>query len=79
MVWECLTEYDEAKTMAKIRRDAIKEGREIGRKVGEEKLALLLQKLLAQGKSEDAQRALVDKEQRKCLYKEYGLNDLNVI
>ena len=79
MVWECLTEYDEAKTMAKIRRDAIKEGREIGRKVGEEKLALLLQKLLAQGKSEDAQRALVDKEHRKYLYKEYGLNDLNAI
>ena len=83
MVWECLTEYDEAKTMAKIRRDAIKEGREIGReigrKVGEEKLALLLQKLLAQGKNEDIQRISVDKEYRKHLYEEYGLNDLNVI
>ncbi len=79
MVWECLTEYDEAKTMAKIRRDAIKEGREIGRKVGEEKLALLLQKLLAQGKNDDIQRALVDKEHRKHLYEEYGLNDLNAI
>ena len=75
MVWECMTEYDENKTMDKIRRDSIKEGIE----KGEDKLSLLLQKLIAQGKSEDAQRALVDKEQRKCLYKEYGLNDLNVI
>ena len=73
MVWECMTEYDENKTMDKIRRDSIKE--EIEK--GEDKLSLLLQKLLAQGMSEDAQRALVDKEQRKCLYKEYGLNDLN--
>ncbi|MEE3422449.1 MAG: hypothetical protein VZR11_07105 [Succinimonas sp.] len=79
MVWECLTEYDEAKTMAKIRRDAIKEGREIGRKVGEEKLSLLLQKLLAQGKNEDIQRISVDKEYRKQLYEEYGLNELNAI
>ena len=79
MVWECLTEYDEAKTMAKIRRDAIKEGREIGRKVGEEKLSLLLQKLLAQGKNEDIQRISVDKEYRKHLYEEYGLNELNAI
>lgn len=73
MVWECMTEYDENKTMDKIRRDSIKEDIE----KGEDKLSLLLQKLLAQGMSEDAQRALVDKEQRKCLYKEYGLNDLN--
>ncbi|MEE3422450.1 MAG: hypothetical protein VZR11_07110 [Succinimonas sp.] len=68
-----MTEYDENKTMDKIRRDSIKEDIE----KGEDKLSLLLQKLLAQGMSEDAQRALVDKEQRKCLYKEYGLNDLN--
>ena len=73
MVWECMTEYDENKTMDKIRRDSIKEGIE----KGEDKLSLLLQKLIAQGKSEDAQRALVDKEHRKYLYKEYGLNDLN--
>ena len=73
----CITEYDEKKTMDKIRRDSIKEGIEKGIEKGEDKLSLLLQKLIAQGKSEDAQRALVDKEQRKCLYKEYGLNDLN--
>ena len=87
MVWECLTEYDEAKTMAKIRRDAIKEGREIGREIGRKegrkeadaKFSLLLQKLLAQGKNDDIQRISVDKEYRKQLYEEYGLNDLNAI
>ncbi|WP_406042953.1 hypothetical protein [Succinimonas sp.] len=79
MVWECLTEYDEAKTMAKIRRDAIKEGREIGRKEADAKFSLLLQKLLAQGKNEDIQRISVDKEYRKQLYEEYGLNELNAI
>ena len=73
MVWEHMTEYYDARTMMLFKEEYLNEGR----KEGEEKLSLLLQKLLAQGKSEDAQRALVDKEQRKCLYKEYGLNDLN--
>ena len=69
----CITEYDENKTMAKIRRDGIKEGI----KEGENKLSLLLQKLIAQGKNDDIHRALVDKEYREQMYEEYGLNDLN--
>jgi hypothetical protein len=38
-----------------------------------------VQKLLAQGKNEDIQRISVDKEYRKHLYEEYGLNELNAI
>ena len=81
MVWECLTEYDEARTMALFKEEYLNEGLEKGlekgREEGEERFSLLLQKLLAQGKNEDVQRALVDKEYRKQLYEEYGLNDLN--
>ncbi|MEE3422451.1 MAG: hypothetical protein VZR11_07115, partial [Succinimonas sp.] len=85
VVGMCITEYDEKKTMDKIRRDSIKEGREQGREEGREqgreeadvKFSLLLQKLLAQGKNDDIQRISVDKEYRKQLYEEYGLNNLN--
>ena len=73
VVGMCITEYDEKKTMDKIRRDSIKEGIE----KGEDKLSLLLQKLIAQGKNEDIQRISVDNEYREYLYKVYGLNDLN--
>ena len=59
--------------MDKIRRDSIKFGRE----QGDYKLSLLVQKLIAQEKYEDIQRICVDKEYRKHLYEEYGLNDLN--
>ena len=61
--------YNIYKTMEKIRRDSIKEAND--------KYSLLLQKLIAQGKNEDIQRISVDKEYRKQLYEEYGLNDLN--
>ena len=73
----CTAEYKKSKFLAKFKKEYLMEGREQGREEGEDKLSLLLQKLIAQGKSEDAQRALVDKEHRKYLYKEYGLNDLN--
>ena len=67
--------------MDKIRRDSIKFGLKLGLKLGREqgdyKLSLLVQKLIAQEKYEDIQRICVDKEYRKHLYEEYGLNDLN--
>ena len=69
VVGMCITEYDEKKTMEKIRRDSIKEAND--------KYSLLLQKLIAQGKNEDIQRISVDNEYREYLYKVYGLNDLN--
>ena len=73
MVWECITEYDEARTMALFK----EEGREEGREEANAKFSLLLQKLIAQGKNDDIQRISVDKEYREQLYEEYGLNELN--
>ncbi len=75
MVWECMTEYDEARTMALFK----EEGLEKGREEADVKFSLLLQKLLAQGKIDDVQRISVDKEYREQLYEEYGLNDLSAI
>ncbi len=81
MVWECMTEYDEARTMALFKEEGREEGREESREEGREeanaKFSLLLQKLIAQGKNDDIQRISVDKEYREQLYEEYGLNELN--
>ena len=89
MVWECMTEYDEARTMALFKEEGLEEGLEKGREEGLEKgreqgreeanakFSLLLQKLIAQGKNDDIQRISVDKEYREQLYEEYGLNELN--
>ena len=83
MVWECMTEYDEARTMALFKEEGREEGLEKGREEGREeadvKFSLLLQKLIAQGKNDDIQRISVDKEYREQLYEEYGLNELNAI
>ena len=85
----CITEYDEARTMALFkeegREEGLEEGLEKGREEGLEKgreeanakFSLLLQKLIAQGKNDDIQRISVDKEYREQLYEEYGLNELN--
>ena len=89
MVWECMTEYDEARTMALFKEEGLEEGLEKGREEGLEKgreqgreeanakFSLLLQKFIAQGKNDDIQRISVDKEYREQLYEEYGLNELN--
>ncbi len=77
MVWECMTEYDEARTMALFKEEGREESREEGREEANAKFSLLLQKLIAQGKNDDIQRISVDKEYREQLYEEYGLNELN--
>jgi hypothetical protein len=46
VVWEHMTEYYDARTMMLFKEEYLNEGR----KEGEEKLSLLLQKLLAQGR-----------------------------
>ena len=76
----CITEYDEYKTMEKFKREAREEGREEGRKEGrkegEARLSSLLKTLMEQGRNEDVQRVLVDKEFRKQMYKKYDLAEM---
>ena len=51
-----------------------KEGFEEGREEGELRLSSLLQKLLADSRSDDLARALSDTEYREALYKQYNIN-----
>ena len=72
----CITEYDEYKTMEKFRREGREEGWKEGREEGEARLSSLLKTLMEQGKNEDVQRVLVDKEFRKQMYKKYDLAEM---
>lgn len=64
-----LAEYDEKKTMEYIRR----EEREEGERRGEALLSELLSRLLADDRQEDIRLMAESEEERKRLYKEYGL------
>ena len=84
----CITEYDEYKTMEKFKREGWKEGwkegreegrkeaREEAREEGEARLSSLLKTLMEQGKNEDVQHVLDDKEFRKQMYKKYDLPEM---
>ena len=65
----CVTEYNEAETLQMIR----KEGREEGREEGEDRLGKLMILLISAQRTEDAQRAAVDKEKRRTLYEEFNI------
>lgn len=65
----CITEYNEAETLQMIR----EEGREEGRTEGEDKLEKLMSLLISNQRTEDAQRAAVDKVIRDVLYKEFNI------
>ncbi|MDE7224264.1 MAG: hypothetical protein K2O34_10855 [Acetatifactor sp.] len=52
-----------------------KQGEIRGEKRGENLMASLIQKLFADGRTEDAQRAADNEQERKRLYQEYGLID----
>ncbi len=82
-----LTHPDLKKLKKNIRDDAIAEGLAEGRArgmtegmaqgiaQGEKKLADLINILLTQGRTNDIQRAVNDKDARESLYKELGIND----
>ena len=72
----CITEYDEYKTMEKFKREGREEGWKEGREEGEARLSSLLKTLMEQGKNEDVQRVLDDKEFRKQMYKKYDLAEM---
>ena len=72
----CITEYDEYKTMEKFKREGREEGWKEGREEGEARLSSLLKTLMEQGRNEDVQRVLVDKEFREQMYKKYDLPEM---
>ena len=55
------------------RREGRREGRQEGLREGENLLATLLNMLFADGRTEDAKLALINKEERNKFYREYGL------
>lgn len=60
-----LTEYDE--------QAHIESEREIALREGEERMAKLIQLLIAEGRTEDVNKATADPRHRELLYKEKGL------
>ena len=77
----CITEYNEAETMKMFREEGREEGRQegrqegrkVGKEEGEEKLGRLIALLISRKRTDDAQRAAVDKEIRAALYKEFNI------
>ena len=65
-----LTEYNEAEVMEDFRREGFIEG-EIK---GENRLAELMNRLFASGRTEDAQRAALDAGYREQLFAEFGMD-----
>ena len=61
----CVTEYNEAETLQMIRKE--------GREEGEDRLGKLMILLISAQRTEDAQRAAVDKEKRRTLYEEFNI------
>ena len=55
------------------RQEGRREGRQEGLREGENLLATLLNMLFADGRTEDAKLALINKEERNKFYREYGL------
>ena len=70
-------EADVCKALNDIKKNAEKKGRKQGMKQGvkqgEKHLGALMQKLLADGRTEDARLAATDEEERGRLYRECGI------
>ena len=62
--------------MEKFKREGREEGWKEGREEGEARLSSLLKTLMEQGRNEDVQRVLVDKEFREQMYKKYDLPEM---
>ena len=69
-----LTVEDDARIQARISyEDGRSKGLAEGRSEGEAAMAALMERLFAEGRTVDAQRAAVDADVRTRLLKEYGL------
>ncbi len=66
-------EADVCKALNDIKKNAEKKGMKQGVKQGEKHLGVLMQKLLADGRTEDARLAATDEEERGRLYRECGI------
>lgn len=62
-------------TMCWVAQELIEKGEKQGEKRGENLMATLMQKLFADGRNEDAQKAVNNEQDRKKFYREYGLID----
>ena len=67
-----LTEYNEARQMELVKEEGRAEGRREGRAEGESRFALLMSRLFALGRGEDAIRAANDSDYRQALYEEFN-------
>lgn len=66
-------EADMCKALYEIERYAERKGRKQGIEQGEDRLASLINKLLADGRTEDVKQAAADEAARKQFYQEYGI------
>lgn len=69
----CITEYNETETMQLFREEGRREGRREGLAEAEARFGRLMSLLLAEGRTEDAQKASVDSHFRTQLYRKYGI------
>lgn len=60
-------------TFAQKMEDVLREGERKGKLEGEAKLGLLISKLLAASRLDDATAASMDEDRRNQLYKEFGI------
>lgn len=70
---EVIKEEAREEGLAEGRAEGLAEGRAEGLEEGEQRLGVLISKLLSLGKTEDAMKASSDPEYRNRLYKQYGL------
>ena len=74
-----LADYDEQKVRQVLADDAYamgkKTGEEIGKKIGEDKLAKLLCRLYEDGKTDEAALVVKDEKMRKEYYCRYGIRE----
>lgn len=68
-----LTEFDEELFEETIRAESFEEGEKIGKKKGEERFGQLNLKLVVDKRTNDLERAVLDKNFRDMLYQKYGL------
>lgn len=70
----CITKYNEAETMQMFKEEGRQEGQREGRREVEDKFGKLMEILLGAGRTSDARKAALDRDERMRLYKEFGID-----
>ena len=68
-------EYDKEEEEKKLRKEEFDLGKKEGHEEGEEQMAILCQRLLADNRVDDLERCTEDAEYRKLLMAEYGVTE----